>query len=232
TMYGIGNIWTGLQYLPAYNYLYCTCFRNNGSNPNLQIYSFNPATGFSLTRPDYQGAAWDSQTANGVTPGTDVAPYDAWQLTIGVAPNAYSGGPVDVAVSQDGLYLATVNWYNGIAICPLTNGLPNLAGLYTYAPAINGQSIARGIAFDAADNLYLSSSGAGECVSYTLGLTATAVTTGNATGSTGFTLTFPPASVSVAATTPIASQGGSDGVVGTPVPGAFTLTRTGSTTKP
>ena len=78
---------------------------------------------------------------------------------------------------------------------------------------------------DAADNLYVSSSGLGLCQSWSLGITTTATTTGDATGATGIAVIFPSTTVNMATTTPDASQGGANGTPGAPVPGVFTITR-------
>jgi hypothetical protein len=63
--------------------------------------------------------------------------------------------------------------------------------------------IASGIAFDAADNLYLNSSGIGLVQSRSLGISAIAMTSGHASGATDFRLAFPASSVRAVSITAI-----------------------------
>jgi hypothetical protein len=199
-----GNSYPGLQV--GNGYIYASTYRLNFSNPLLQVYSYDAGSGtFSQvfdSRFNGNTADYFLKTVNGITQAN-----------------------IDVAISPDGRYVAEVSIDNWFVICPLTNGIPDVANLFTTTPTTTTGN-ARALAFDAADNLYLSSSGIGACQSWTLGLTSTATTTGNASGSIGFSVVFPSTSVNVVATTPTASQGGSNGTVGTPVPGVFTITRT------
>jgi len=200
----VGNEYPGLQLGPN-GYIYAGTYRENYSNPLLQIYSYDRATAtFSqIWNSFYNGGTADyfRTTVNGLTHGT-----------------------VDIAVSADGKYVVGVSIDNWFVICPLTNGLPDVANLFVNAPTATTGN-ARGVAFDAADNLYLSSSGLGLVQSWSLGVTTIAVTTGNTNGSTGFSVVFPSTTANVVATSNFASQGGSVGVPGTPVPGVFTITR-------
>ncbi|MEI6112720.1 MAG: hypothetical protein WCP63_13800, partial [Cyanobium sp. ELA712] len=107
---------------------------------------------------------------------------------------------VDTAVSADGNYLVGVNINNSVVICGLTNGIPNAASTFTVnATGTTGNG--RGIAWDAALNYYMSSSGIGAVQEWSLGITAKAITTGNASGQTNFALVLPATKVSVTATT-------------------------------
>ncbi len=134
-------------------------------------------------------------------------------------------GTIDVNVSPEGNYVAGLSIDNWFVVMPLTNGLPDSSGLFMNTPtSYSGNG--RAIAWDAADNIYVSSSGLGLCQSWSLGITSLATTTGNATGATGFSVVFPPTKVNVTATSNFASQGGANGTPGTPVPGVFTITRT------
>lgn len=183
-------------------YVYASTYRNNLSNPLLQIYETN----------DY-AQIWNSYYNGG---GADYFLTTEAGITQGI---------IDSAVSSDGLYVAGVTIDNWFVICPLTNGIPNTANLYLSTPT-SYTGNARGIAFDAADNLYLSSSGIGQVQGWSLGLTTTAVTSGDTNGSTAFELVLPSNGAFVTVGTNTASQGGSDGATGTPSQGSFTITRT------
>jgi len=200
-----GNSYPGLQIGPN-GYVYGSTYRNNLALPNLQIYTFDPVSG---TFVQIWNSYYNNNTADYFVNSTD------------------GQGTVDIAVAPDGRYVVGVDIVNRFTICPLTNGIPNVANLFNNTPT-SGSGNTRGVAFDAADNLYLSSSGIGLCQSWTLGVTTTATTTGNASGSTGFSVVFPATSISVVAATNFASQGGSDGNFqnAVPIPGLFTITRT------
>lgn len=163
-------------------YIYASTFRNNLSNPLLQIYD---STGTNQI--------WNSYYNGGTAD---------YFLTTSVG---HTQGIIDIAVSGDQQYVAGVTIDNWLVICPLTNGIPNTQALYLSTPtSYSGNG--RGLAFDAADNLYISSSGLGLLQSWSLGLTATAVTAGNTNGSTGFEFVPLSAAASVIATTSIAYQ--------------------------
>jgi hypothetical protein len=200
-----GNPYPGLQVGPN-GYIYAGTYRENYSNPLLQIYQYDPLSG-SINQ------IWNSFYNNGSA--------DYFRTTVG----GLTHGTVDIAVSPDGRYVAGVSIDNWFVIIPLTNGIPDVGNLFTTTPtSFSGN--AREIAFDAADNLVLSSSGLGQIQTWTLGITTTATTTGNASGVTGFNVVFPSTKVNVSAVQNLASQGGSNGTIGTPVPGMFTITRT------
>jgi hypothetical protein len=202
-----GNSYPGLQIHG--NYIYAGTYRENYSNPLLQIYTNDIGNGDTL-----------AQVWNSLYTGPSGA-ADYFRLTVG----GLTHGTVDVAVSPDGQYVAALAIDNWFVIAPLTNGIPDVTKIYNNIPtSYSGNG--RGLAFDAADNLYVSSSGLGLIQSWSLGITSSADTTGNASGSTGFSVAFPSTQVSVVATTPNASQGGSNGTVGTPIPGVFTIIRT------
>jgi hypothetical protein len=196
------NEYPGLSQGGPSNYLYASTYRNNLSNPQIQIYD-----------PTNLNQIWNSFYNGG---GAD------YFLT---TSGGNTQGIIDSGVSSDGRYIAGLTIDNWFVIAPMTNGIPDTGNLFLSTPtSYTGNG--RGMAWDAADNLYLSSSGIGLVQSWTLGLTTTANTTGNSNGSTGFTLSLPANSVNVVAVTNIASQGGSDGTVGTPVLGSFLITRT------
>ena len=204
-----GNEYCGLTMGPN-GYLYASTYRNNLSCPLLQVYDPTGQTNlWNSWEPT--GTQYDPLSLNGGN-GTPTADY-FYSTFLG-----YTAGLVDSAVSADGRYVIGESIYNGVTICPLTNGIPNPANLFTANPtAVTANG--RGVAWDAADNYYVSSSGLGAIQEWSLGLTATAVTKGNASGQTNFALLLPATSVSVVATTPNASQSG-------PTPGVFTITRT------
>lgn len=196
-----GNSYPSMQV--GNGYIYSGTYRENYSNPLLQIYEFSGGTINPVWNSLYAANADYFRRVNGTT----------------------TGATVDMALSPDGRYVAGLSINNYFIVAPLTNGLPDVGNLFMNTPtSYSGNG--RGIAFDAADNLYITSSGLGLCQSWSLGITTTATTTGNASGSTGFGVVFPSTAVNVVATSNFASQGGADGVAGTPMPGVFTLTRT------
>ena len=68
-------------------------------------------------------------------------------------------------------------------VAQMTNGIPNFATLSSNATTLG--SVARGVAFDAADNIYLTSGGADRLRVYSLGLSTTAITANDATATNG-----------------------------------------------
>ncbi len=184
-------------------YIYASTYRNNLSNPLIQIYD---STGTNQIWNSYGGPSGDYflTTSSGITQGL-----------------------IDSSVSADQEFVVGLTIDNWLVICPLTNGIPNVQNLYLSTPtSYTGNG--RGVAFDAADNIYLSSSGLGLVQSWSLGLTATAVTTGTTNGSTGFQFIPVNASVNVGLTNQIAYQANNSYVLangGTTAvePTAFTL---------
>jgi hypothetical protein len=196
-----GNSYPSMQV--GNGYIYNGTYRENYSNPLLQIYQFS---GGSII------PVWNSLYA---------ANADYFRLQNGASIAA----TVDMAISRDGRYVVGLSILNYFIVAPLTNGIPDVGNIFMNTPtSYSGNG--RGVAFDAADNVYVSSSGLGLCQSWSLGITATATTTGNASGPTAFNVIFPSTQVSVAATANFASQGGVNGTAGTPVQGTFTITRT------
>ena len=103
---------------------------------------------------------------------------------------------------------------NDLVILPLTNGVPEFSKRIRVTGQLGTTAAGRGIAFDAADNLYAVSSGMALLQSFDLGQSGTATTGSDGT----FNLDVPATTVSVQATTPVAYEQGT-------VPGVFTLTR-------
>ncbi|HTV39374.1 MAG TPA: hypothetical protein VMF08_02255 [Candidatus Sulfotelmatobacter sp.] len=143
---------------------------------------------------------WDSSTANGGV--------DPFSSTLGVA------------VSPDDKYVACINGSTGnVELAKLTNGIPDISTVVTNAAV--GGGTARGIAFDAADNVYVTSGGNDRVRVFSLGLSTTTTTYNDTTGTNGtYNFSVPPTSVSVVAITNQASQSG-------PTPGVFQITRAG-----
>ena len=196
-----GNEYPGLTRGPN-GYFYCSTYRNDLSRPIVQVYAADGVT-----------PVWNSWTPDGTAYPGGTPSGDYFLKTI----QGFTSAMVDTAVSADGNYLVGVNINNAVVICGLTNGIPNAASIFTVnATSTTGNG--RGIAWDAALNYYMSSSGIGAVQEWSLGITAKAITTGNASGQTNFALVLPATKVSVTATTPAASQSG-------PTPGVFTITR-------
>lgn len=172
--------------------------RANLSNPNIQILD---STGATSLYTSWQNTGGASDPWRGEAHGSTLATY---------------GG---VRVSPDGRFLASVSIDNGITIANLTNGIPDDGSIVAITNlAAVGNS--RGMDWDAAGNIYVTSSGQGLLRIYSLGLTTTCVTSNDFTGTNGtFSLELPPLAASVVATTPNASQN-----FGTPIPGVFTIT--------
>ncbi|MDR3457584.1 MAG: hypothetical protein P4N60_09075 [Verrucomicrobiae bacterium] len=186
----LNNNYPGITVGPN-GYFYLSNRRDSPGKANVQVYDQN------LT------LLWDSVTATGN--GSDFFIINGQGLA-------------DGAVSPDGNYFGGVGISdNHISICSLTNGIPDISTLHTIVNS-NTATQARGFCWDAADNVYVSSSGVGGIQQWSLGLTATTITYGNATGQTNFTISQPATKVSVTATVPAASQSG-------PTPGVFTITR-------
>lgn len=176
----------------------CGFERANGSNPDVQI--LDP-TGSTIL--------WTSWVDTGGVNGPD-----PWAGVSGAVGGVWGG----LRESPDGRYLAAVDIDNGITLASMTNGLPDDSSLFhiTNNPET---SLSRGMDWDAADNIYVISSGQGLLRAFSLGLTTTCITSNDITGTNGaFALILPPVSVTVA-TTAQASQN-----YGTPTAGVFTIT--------
>lgn len=190
------------------------------------------------------GYLYGSQYRSGVTKGDPalVQVYSltnytmAWSSRYNGGANDYfftaaaggsSGAPIDVAVSPDGKYLATIGIDNHLTICSMTNGIPDVSTIKTVVPtsfAANG----RGLCWDAADNIYTISSGTAQLQEWTLGLSTTITTAGNLSGATNFSSTPLIPNVSVYATNnSVISQNNTHG---NPTTGYFTIVRSGGNT--
>lgn len=125
---------------------------------------------------------------------------------------------VSVAVSPDMKYCAVMKSSGVVVLMALNNGIPDLAGR-TQFTAIG---TARQIAFDAADNVYTISASTERLRIYSLGLTTTATTTSDPTGSGGeggaFGMMTPATTVSATKDTDTLYEAG-------PTTAVFTITR-------
>ena len=145
--------------------------RANFSDGNIQV--FDPITGARLydSLHDTGGGVMLDVFTGSSTPGTP-------------GLGAYAG----VRVSPDGRYLATATINNVIEIARLTNGIPDEGTLITIANTPSSGN-SRGIAWDAADNLYVCSSGQGLLRYWSLGSSVTTISSNDFTGTNGtFTL--------------------------------------------
>jgi len=193
--------------------------RANLSNPNIQVLS-----------PDGSTYLWDSWNDTGGASD----PWNGSSAASG-AVGTYGG----VRVSPDGRLFASVDVGNGITMANLTNGVPDDSTLFVVSqpdtdfpggfPATAAHNAyvgnARGMCWDAANNLLVCSSGQGLLRVFSLGASETCVTTNDASLTNGaFYVIVPSASATVVATTPTASQN-----YGIPSPGVFTITLNQST---
>ena len=178
--------------------------RANLSNPDIQI--LDP-TGQTLLWNSWNDTAGVSDPWNGVNGS-------------GNAVGTYCG----VRVSPDGRFLASVDIQNGITIATLTNGIPDDNSIFGIAnPAAVGNS--RGMDWDAADNIYVCSSGQGLLRVFSLGISTTCITSNDFTGTNGtFQLILPNAKATVAVSQPKASQNYINSLpAGTPINGVFAI---------
>jgi hypothetical protein len=222
--------------------------RANASNPNLQI--LRPALTTNGIVGDPVNAAIQEAAKNatnwlytgGVTPPFNLPPNgaaaDPW---VGLNGSGTAGGTyAGVRLSPDGQFLASVDINNGVTFASLTNGIPNEGTIFGInqgsfpftAPAgVTGIGAtvanARGMDWDAADNLWVISSGNALLRCFSLGLTTTCVTSNDWTGTNGtFQLIKPAAAASIAVINGTASQNYVNNTVnaGQPKPGVFRIT--------
>jgi hypothetical protein len=227
--------------------LVCGFGRANASNPNLQILRPPPTTNGitgDLVNKAIQDAARDATNwlyTGGVNPPFNSPPNgaaaDPW---VGLNGSGTAGGTyAGVRVSPDGQYIASVDINNGVTIANLNNGIPNegtIFGInqstfpYTAPAGIGGIGVntanSRGMDWDAADNIWVISSGNALLRCFSLGLTTTCVTSNDWTGTNGtFNLVLPAVQASIAVVNGTASQNYVNNTVnpGTPTPGVFRI---------
>jgi hypothetical protein len=144
--------------------LICGFGRANLSAGNIQILDATGSTVLYNSLANYSDASdpWNGVNGSGFAVGT------------------YAG----VRVSPDGRYLASLDVDNGITLALLTNGLPDDSAIFGIPnPPIDPNS--RGLDWDAANNLYVISSGQSLLRIYSLGVTATCVTSNDWTATNG-----------------------------------------------
>ena len=188
--------------------LFALFYRVNYAVPGLQVFSADGTT-----------VLWDSISADGgtINNGPDYATLNSYNSSTGVYTS--SGGAYCVRVSPDGKYVAVLGVDNHITVFPLTNGIPDVSGLFTIANTPTTGN-GRDINWDAADNIYTVSSGQGLLRVFSLGKTTTAVTHNDGTLTAGtFSVTIPSTVVTVVAVATNAYPIG-------PVLGEFTISRT------
>jgi hypothetical protein len=212
-----GNEYPGLQFFG--NYIYAGTYRENYAYASVQIYTNDFGNGNTFAQ------VWNSISSIG---GTFAAPGPDLFCVTNFSANTGNHGTVDVAVSPDGKYCVAQAINNWFVIAYLTNGIPDSSRVF-YSTPTSFTGNGRGIAFDAAGNIYSSSSGIGNVQEWSLGITATSITAGDTNTSTSFSFSNPATQVSVVASPNFASQGGVNGAAGTPTKGVFTITRSGNT---
>ncbi len=184
-------------------------FRNNYGMPNLQVFD-----------PTGQNLLWSSLEGP-INIGPDLLnPVFTSATGVVIGPGAISAFAVKISPDEKFVAIGLIN--NPIFIMNLTNGVPDSSTLSIISNAPNDTLYEdlRGICWDAGDNVYTVSSGQGLLRVFSLGLSTTAITSNDSTGTNGsFQLILPPVSATVVATTAQASQN-----YGNPTPGVFTIT--------
>ncbi len=156
---------------------------------------------------------------NVIDPAGPTVLWDSLTTSQGLgSPNDLLSNVVSVAVSSDMKYCAVQRSTGLVILMRMTAGIPDLAGRIEFSTV----GTARQIGFDAADNIYVISAVTERMRIYSLGLTTTATTTSDPTGSGGaggaFTLETPSTEVSVTSDTTDVFEAGA-------TTGTFTITR-------
>ncbi len=169
---GSGNVANsnpGLTQGPGpHKYLYASTYRANFSNPLLQVYD-----------PNTLKLVWSSWISNSVGAVTG-----DWFLTTAPGTTGTGVPPADSTISSDGTFVVEAGLDNHFTIASVTNGVPDVSTLFTVTPTSLAGN-ARGLAVDAANNIYLSSSGIGAIQEWSPGQTTTAITGNDSTTSNG-----------------------------------------------
>ena len=148
---------------------------------------------------------WDSVTATRELKGPTAADILA--------------GTVSAAVSPDGRYLATISYYdNHVTVVEMKDGIPDLTKYVVFAP-FGTTAAGRYIAFDAAGNIHVISSGYALYRVFSPGGFTIATTGSDGT----FAVATPPSVVTVVASSNTTSEGSA-------TPGEFVFTRQGDLT--
>jgi hypothetical protein len=214
---GIGSVNTVLadMYIAPDGKFFCS--EERGANTGTQsLWVYDSITNGSCL-------LWDDLDVNG-----GVSPFaTAYSVSVSPDDNYFAMGCSSASgnAGNDGKVLVCSLDTQLAATGNNVSGLPDIStiSLITY----DGNSSLRGTAWDMADNVYCVSGSDDSMRAFSLGLTTTAITANDTTGTNGtFSLSFPSVSVSVEADEPLISQPNS---YGNPTSGTFTLTRTGST---
>ncbi len=161
-------------------------------------------------------------TANGPTPGLQV--FDPSGTRLFTSHNGSTEAFLEIrciSISPDGSTVALLRNDRRVSLIGLTNGVPDLSSSNFLATFPSSSSTGyRTLDWDAAGNLYVGNNSTELLRVFSPGGSKTAITT----SSGQFYTVAPQTVVSVAASTPTASEGGPNGV--------FTVTRTGDTSVP
>ncbi len=196
-------------------YLYANQRRSNPPQHSAYIVDLqnlmDPAT-FTGATP--WGMFWTSQGASIAAGYSDDALRDT--MAVAVSPDAkwfaaiIAGGSGAITAPDGSTF---TNAANDVIVVPLTNGIPNIPALQRYG--FGGPILGRDLAFDAAHNLYVASSGLAMVQSLDIGESTEAITSSDGT----FTLVTPATEVSATAPTALALEQNN-------TPGVFRITRT------
>ena len=199
---GIANLRPFVDIDPKSGNIIAAIGRANGSNPNIQV--LDP-TGQTFLYLSGLGQPYFSQDVS------QLAANDPWNGNLaGGTVGTYGGA----RVSPDGKYLASVDANSGITVANMLNGIPDDSTVFI-VPNTPYTANSRGMDWDAADNVYICSSGQLLTRAYSLGATATCITSNDWTGTNGtFVAAAPPVIAKLTVTQPFASQN-----YGTPIPG-------------
>lgn len=195
-------------------YLYVTADRLNLSNPNLQVYA-----------PDARTLLWGSLYTNSQGQVQDYVITGTQQLPETGKASA------EMALSPDNRYIACVHDDNHLTIFSMTNGIPDISTEYLITWTNNATTSLAGryVCWDAANNLWVASRGLSDVALITTGRTGTAITSGNASGATGFQV-LTPTEVDISSVQAMAPQANS--YAGYPVASTNTITRSGDISSP
>jgi hypothetical protein len=173
--------------------------RSNNSNPNVTVLETN---GLSIL-----WTSWVDTKGNG----------DPWRGDIMSSTVQYTYG--GIRVSPDNQYIVSSGFQGALLIAKMTNGLPDNNTMFAITNTPNANTSRGGVDWDAANNVYQVNGNSSEMRAFSLGLTATCITSNDITGTNGTFVVIAPSAVATAlATTPNATQG-----YGTPTNGVITI---------
>jgi hypothetical protein len=183
---------------------FLTQYRNNGANAESGLWVVDPTLDADMN--GFADIVWDSKTAAGiVSPAVDLL----------IQSRA-------VKVSPDNRMVATMRDDNTVMLMPLVNGVPDIANRRVLNTGVT-TTLGRDLTFDAANNLYIASSGQGAVKAFSPGFGSRAVTGSDGT----FTVTnfIPDTTVTLSIVDSVASEPGPDTA-------EFSLTRSGDASQP